>query len=144
MLFGFLFSASVDKRSLHSHHMLYHLIAYCLASASFLSQLYSAWSRLEDLEEWNCARHIALLVGRKQSWRKFAFKVRNCSVLMYLFTRILVFQTYPCFWPADEGEHAMEKYGGYSVEMISEQMDGDIFSKRLALTSQEVSFVFCE
>ena len=64
--------------------------------------------------------------------------VRILLILMSLFTQILTFQTYPCFWPADEGEHAMEKYGGYSVEMISEQMDGDIFSKRLALTSQEV------
>ena len=68
--------------------------------------------------------------------------VRILLILMSFLTQILTFQTYPCFWPADEGEHAMEKYGGYSVEMISEQMDGDIFSKRLALTSQEVSNVY--
>eukprot|EP00794_Sanderia_malayensis_P008055 gene8055-8918_t len=45
--------------------------------------------------------------------------------------------TYPCFWPADEGEKAAETYGSFSVKMISEQMDGDIFSKRLNLTSEK-------
>lgn len=55
-------------------------------------------------------------------------------------TMLSILQTYPCFWPADEGEHAIETYDNFSVEMISEQMDGDIFSKRLKLTLAEVSF----
>ena len=50
----------------------------------------------------------------------------------------LILQTYPCFWPADEGEQSSETYDGFSVEMISEQMDGDIYSKRLNLSSADV------
>ncbi|XP_065069823.1 receptor-type tyrosine-protein phosphatase mu-like [Rhopilema esculentum] len=62
---------------------------------------------------------------------------KDCKTIVVLYGLKESTETYPCFWPADEGEHATETYGGFSVEMISEQMDGDIFSKRLQLTSDE-------
>jgi len=59
---------------------------------------------------------------------------KECRTIIVLYGLKESTETYPCFWPADEGEHATETYGGFSVEMISEQMDGDIYSKRLCLT----------